>query len=240
MIDTLVYTFTKKFSTEEKLPKIVKIYRDSYLNNRKLYNIKLYTDVDSIGLFSDLIKDIEIINSEDFVLLNDLKFLVLPTLNPNELLCDGDIFIREKLKISFNCDVISDFTFDKIRENIKYFPHYETTPKLFIENGIQEVIPYFNDYLKYSVNIGFLYFVSKDIEQKYLSDYKKLRNWFIDNKIDERYKLLETNFNNISITSQYLLALVCDEYGAKIEPLKPNNIYQHFAGPLKYKNEISF
>ena len=77
----LIYTFTKKLN-ESNLDLYVQLWCDSYLNNKKYHNIKLYTDDESVDLFKNVFEDIEILNTNNVKFLDDLKIKI----NPNSRL----------------------------------------------------------------------------------------------------------------------------------------------------------
>ena len=76
----LIYTFTKKLSTDNKLEEIVNIYKHSYNLNSSYHKVILHTDDESKYLFEKVFKDIIIEDTSDVYFYDDLKYKVLPKL----------------------------------------------------------------------------------------------------------------------------------------------------------------
>lgn len=238
MIDTLAYSFTKKLSTNEKLDRIVSIYKNTYNRNSIHYKIKLYTDLESVNLFDGYFNEKILIDTSDVVLLNDMKFSVLPLLPENELLIDGDILLNGKLSYGNECDIICDIFIEEIGKI--NCPYYTDTVSIFLENGVTDVIPSFNQKITRIPNIGILKFKSKDLEEEYLSWYRKLREWFIDNNIEQRFGVIKKDRRSVATTSQYLLSLFIKEKNKTVETLRDKNNYLHFLGEYKYTENFKF
>lgn len=239
MIDTLVYTFSKKFSSFENLHRIVELYTETYESNKNIYSIKFYTDNQSVSLFEKKIDNIKIVDTSHHVLLDDLKLSVMESLSENELIFDGDIFLEHSLSIPTDNDVIC--------ERITFFDNfpqarqkYKNAADLYISNGVQTVIPFFNNYQPWSPNIGMLYFYNKDAQKKYLEYYYILREWFIDNDIEGKYGLMRKDIRNYATIGQYILGLVCENFNYSIDEFRKNNSYTHLDGPIKYAENLNY
>lgn len=238
MIDTLVYSFTKKLSTEQRLDRIVSIYKKTYNRNSLFYKVKLYTDSESVELFEGSFDEKILIDTSEVVLLNDMKFSILPLLSENELLIDGDILLSGKLFYDYDCDILCDIYIEEIGKINR--PYYTETVSIFLQNGITNVIPFFDRKIIKIPNIGILKFKSKEIEKEYLEWYKKIRNWFISNNIEEKFGLIKKDRRSVATTSQYLLSLFIEEKNKTVEALRDKNNYFHFLGEYKYNEEFIF
>jgi hypothetical protein len=239
MIDTLVYTFSKKFSTPENLDRIVELYTETYLSNKRIHSVKLYTDAESYYLFENNFETIVTADTQNLILLDDLKLSVLPLLSENELLFDGDIFLEHPLSLNTEKDVIC--------ERITVFSgspytamRYIPVADLYINNGIKNVIPFFNNGVQWVPNIGMLYFNNKNAQSEYLTNYYLMRNWFIDNNIESLYGLMNSDIRNYATIGQYVLGLICEQNSYTIEGFKSNNSYTHLAGPIKYADNLVY
>jgi len=239
MIDTLIYTFSKKFSTPEKLDKIVELYTETYLSNKRIHSVKLYTDAESYYLFENNFEVIITVDTQNHVLLDDLKLSVLPLLSENELLFDGDIFLESPLSLNTEKDVICErvtFFSGSPYTALRYIP----AANLYINNGVKNFIPFFNNGQTWVPNIGMLYFNNKNAQSNYLNNYYILRNWFINNKIEEKYNLINSDIRNYATLGQYLLGLVCENYGYTSEGFNSTNSYTHLDGPIKYADNLVY
>lgn len=236
----LIYTFTKKLSNPANLEKIVEVYKESYKNNIRFHNIILYTDNESVYLFEDTFNKIVLKDFDNILLLDDYKYNVLKYLNDDDILFDGDIFLTQKLFIDTNFELICDkLVLVKYKENYKY------AIDLFLQNKIEDVIPFFKK-MNYAPNIGILKFKNKTIENEFLEYYWKMKDWFIDSN-------LITNFNSIGgfpighavtavfapIFGQYLLGLFTNEKKINISFLSEKNIYSHLCGDAKFRISLT-
>lgn len=238
MIDTLVYTFSKKFSTPEKLDRIVELYTETYLSNKNIHSVKLYTDEESYYLFENKFDTIITASTQNLVLLDDLKLSVLPLLSENELLFDGDIFLEHPLSLNTEKDVICEritFFSGSPYLAIKYIPAAD----LYIKNGIKNVLPFFNNEMVWSPNIGMLYFNNKTAQSNFLTSYALMRDWFIEN-LESLSGLISADFRNYATIAQYLLSLVCEENNYTIEGFKSTNSYTHLDGPIKFADNLNY
>lgn len=249
----LIYTFTKKLSNPANLKKIVEVYKESYKNNIRFHNIILYTDNESVYLFEDTFDKIVSKDFDNILLLDDYKYNVLKYLNDDDILFDGDIFLTQKLFINNNFELICDkLVLVKYKENYKY------TIDLFLQNKIEDIIPFFKK-INYAPNIGILKFKNKNIEKEFLEYYWKMKDWFIDSN-------LIINLNSINgfrvgpnnnlelpnsllglttcavfapIFGQYLLGLFANEKKINISFLSEKNTYSHLSGDIKFNISLS-
>jgi len=223
----LIYTFTKKLSTDNKLEEIVNIYKHSYNLNSSYHKVILYTDDESKYLFEKVFKDIIIEDTSDVYFYDDLKYKVLPKLKANQLLTDGDIWLSDMIEFEYNSPILCDVTMKTLGRK-----YYKEIPKILIDRGIKKIIPYFNSNIEPIPNIGFIKFKSKKMESNYLTDYYKLRSFVIDNCLD-----LENTYGKLNLSAviaQYLLGC----FNTNIQSLRYDNRYVHYSGDEKYKQSF--
>ena len=239
MIDTLVYTFSKKWAKPENLDRIVELYVETYNSNKTIHSIKFYTDEESYYLFEGKIDNIFTADTSNHVLLDDFKLSLLPTLSSNELIFDGDIFLEHPLSLNTQKDVICDritiFSADPYHHD-----WYLKRVYLYISNDVKTEIPYFSHSQSWVPNIGMLYFNNKVAQTEFLNQYQILRNWFIDNNIEGKYNLISENVRTYATLAQYLLGLVCEYNGYTSAGFKENNSYTHLDGDIKYANNLVY
>jgi len=160
----LIYTFTKKLSNPANIEKLVKVYKESYKNNIRFHNIILYTDIESVYLFEDTFDKIVLKDFDNILLLDDYKYNVLNDLNDDDFLFDGDIFLTQKLYIDDNFELLCEQNIKNIL-HIPFYTYYKHTIDLFLENKIENVIPFFKK-INYVPNIGILKFKNKTTERE--------------------------------------------------------------------------
>jgi len=239
MIDTLIYTFSKKFSSPENLERIVELYIETYNSNSTIHSTKFYTDPESYYLFEGKIDNIFTADTSNYVLLDDFKLNLLPNLSNNEIIFDGDIFLEHPLSLNIEKDVVCER-----KSVLSKFPlahsRYLTASYIYIENGVKSLIPFFHENQQWVPNIGMLYFNNKNAQSEYLNQYNILRNWFIDNKIEEKYGLIKSHSGYYATLGQYILGLVCEHNNYTSVGFIENNSYTHLDGPIKYADNLSY
>lgn len=228
----LIYTFTKKLSKQENLKKIVKVYTESYKNNKRFHNIILYTDSESIHLFENTFDKIVLKDFDEIFLTDDYKYNVLSYLDGEDILFDGDIFLSKKLFIDDNFELICDQNI----KNILYTPfhaYYKNTVDLFLKNEIKNTIPFFKK-INYAPNIGILKFKNKIAEREFLEYYWKMKNWYIDSNLELSHNLIQNDNKICAVFGQYLLGLFANEKKINISFLSEENLYSHLSGDDKF------
>jgi hypothetical protein len=227
-VDTITYSFTTKLGRPENITKAVSIYKQTAESAKRFYKVILYTDVESAPLFEGIYDEIRIINTTGFVMVDDMKLAVLPLLSDNELLMDGDVYLRSPLIIPAGYDVLCDEgePFDQSMQYIE-------TMDLFMRLGISDVIPFYGG-LKVVPNIGILKFQDSSTMNAYLYWHKMLRGWIIDKGLTDltvrsRWRM------SANTTVQYLLgAFIKSEY-KRICYAKESNDYTHYKSNSKYR-----
>jgi len=232
----LIYTFTKKLSKEANLKKIIEIYKKSYINNIRFHNVILYTDSESACLFEDTFDNIVLKEFDNILLLDDYKYNVLNDLNDDDFLFDGDIFLTQKLYIDDNFELLCEQNIKNIH-HLPFYTYYKHTIDLFLENKIENVIPFFKK-MNYVPNIGILKFKNKTDETEFLEYYWKMKNWYINSNLELSYNLIQNDNKVCAVFGQYLLGLFANEQKINISFLSEKNIYSHLSGDNKF--HISF
>jgi hypothetical protein len=239
MIDTLVYTFSKKFSSPKNLDRIVELYVETYNSNKTIYSTKFYTDPESYYLFEGKIDNIFTADTSNHILLDDFKLNLLPTLPNNEMIFDGDIFLEHPLSLNTEKDVVCE-RISILTDFPRAYSRYLTASHIYIKNGVKTVIPFFNSEQTWVPNIGMLYFNNKNTQSEYLNQYTILRNWFIENEIEEKYCLIKSHSGYYATLGQYILGLVCEHNNYTSIGFKENNSYTHLDGPIKYADNLNY
>lgn len=235
----LIYTFTSKLYGEPGSNSIVDVYENSYINNSKYHNIILYTDIESINIFKNIFKNITIIDTGDIVLVDDMKYKVLPLLTDDDLLFDGDIFLDEELIIEKNYDIYCE-TLETINGDVKIM----NTINEFIDSNVNDIklpSPFIITKTDmFMLNVGVLKFRNKKIENLYFEYYYKLREWFIINDIRNKLSGDNKQYNFACTIAQHLLYIFSQHYKLNVVCADKKNSYVHLKGENKYRKLVLF
>jgi hypothetical protein len=229
-IDTVVHTFTAKLGRPENIAKAVSLYLECAKSARRFHRVALYTDDESLPLFSDAYEDVRIIDTEGMFMLDDMKLSVLPLIRPNEVLIDGDIYLRSPLSIDTECGAVCDVG----APTEKSFPCIETL-NLMTRMGIADLIPFYKPGLLTVPNIGVLRFSCDMVRDGYLRWFRVLRDWIKVNGLadaDERTRRRLT----VKTTPQYLLGAYMQSVGKEIYYARHHNDYSHYMLDIKYRD----
>ena len=221
------FCFSKKLMQDESnMEKYQAIIFKSVSCAKLYHNVKFYTDVETIPYLEHIDIKKTIIDTSDFYFLDDFKIHLLSIIDENEILIDTDLFLFSKLNLKNDCDICVDFK-DNCTKN--YYPTYL---KFFIENGIDEIIPSFQQPIIYVPNIGILKILNNELKKEYINLYYKVRNWLVlKNKNIDRMASI--------ILGQYLLGLILENKKYTIDYAKlNNNRYLHFSGPGKFNMDL--
>ena len=229
----LIYTFSKKLN-HTWLDRTLELYKKSYKINSKFHDIILYTDLESKELLDDTFNNIRIIDTSDVIFFDDLKFKVLKECTMDDVLCDGDLFLNRRLFLNHNYDVLYD-TFVEIKNTIHYdfYEYYRNTSNTLIENGINGIIPFYNNNVEKVINIGLLWFKNLDKKNQFLDYYFLQRDWVLNSGLEETYKFT-SDFKNGITFSQYFLSIYVNEFKLKSKSFKEYCDYNHYSGSEKY------
>lgn len=221
----LIYTFTKRLN-ESNLDSYVKLWKDSYHNNKQYHNIKLFTDYETVDLFSDTFDDIEIIHKDSVTFLDDFKVEALSRIEDNDILIDGDVYLSEKLNIP-NAEICCDRIF---KCEGKFYNYYKEITQALIHEGAQTVVEDYK-FQKQIPNIGLLSFRNSKQKYRFINQYGKLK-WFYNNRkfpFIKKYGLKKTS---AAVTQTLLGSYNVEEFYLK-------NNYEHLSGdrPSKFRKK---
>lgn len=191
---------------------------------KQYHRVKFYTDKETIILLSIKDVEIEIINTDDFYFVDDFKVYLLDIVQDNEVIIDTDLFLFAPLYLEDGNDLYVDFKDHSGKD--WYIEHLDW----FVDKGIRELIPNFNNEIIPVPNIGILKFKNKEFQKKYTETYYTIRNWVLSK--DEN-----VNRGVSIILGQYLLGLLIPNYKIKYCH-KNKNHYIHLSGPNKFEKNV--
>ena len=220
-----VYCFSKKLAANEEQYAIsLQILEKSINLLKKVYSYKLVTDTQTIKDIQNLSTEIDIIDTKNFIFLDDIKLSLLPSLGNNDIIIDPDIFIFDHLTISNEADLIFEHRdnpdspwYKEVIENLRGTLLYDKIKS--VKN------------LPFVPNIGFLKINNKKLLTEYIEQYEYYSKDIV-NKIDNG--LLSFSI----ILGQYLLGILLYEGNYSYLYIRGANTgdkYSHLAGPDKYK-----
>lgn len=226
----LIWTYSEKLQkgkVNKSLQKeqIHQLYCKSIECGSKFYKTCLYTTIYGYEIFKGLVDEIVIVpESFNYTFLADLKFYVIEKEKSPFILIDGDLFIESKLNIDTECDFAVEYEIstDKPRQYLIY-------NKCFINEGIKNVIPYWENELP-SYNLGLIYVNNSEHSKKMCEDYKKVKE-FYNTYIEPKYDLDQPSVTG----AQYFFFLFCNHYKLKVDFFSQKNIYTH----LTYYKKIT-
>ena len=229
----LIYTFAKKLN-HTWLERTLELYKKSYEINSKFHSIILYTDLESKELLDDVFPNIRIVDTSDVIYFDDLKFKVLGQLSVDDVLCDGDLFLNGRLFLNHNYDILFD-RLHEIKNTIHYdfYKYYRNTSSVLIENGINNIIPFYKNDVEKVINIGLLWFKNIDKKNHFLDYYFLQRDWVLNSGLEQKYKFT-SDFKNGVTFSQYFLTQYVSEYNLKYKSFNEYCDYVHYSGGDKY------
>ena len=229
-VDTIVHTFTVKLGRPENIAKAVSVYRGCASSARRFHKVALYTDHESLPLLGDAYEDVRVIPTDGFFMLDDMKLAALPLIGTNEVLVDGDVYLRSPLSIRPVCDAVCDLGVPTERS----LPCIETL-NLMTRMGITDRIPFYRAGLTAVPNIGVLRFSCDKVRDGYLKWFGVLRDWIKDNGLadaDDRTRRRLT----VKTTPQYLLGAYMRSEGKEICYARHQNDYTHYMLDAKYRD----
>lgn len=212
---TLVYTYSSVFGHDQQL---IDCYKASYKCNSRLYKIKLYCDSRALVHFEDTFDDIRVVDIRDIVLMDDLKYKIFPTLPTDHVLCDGDVFLYEKIKCS------GDITYDQLVDSSQ--KHYQPIKDL-ISLGVQDLVHYFRSGIPVAPNIGILWFKDPVHRASFIGDYFLMRDWYLHSSY------FFDDIRSSAILGQYLLGCYAEENSMELFGLHEKFSYIHLSGDMK-------
>jgi hypothetical protein len=233
----LVYQFSKKLNYKQ-LDRIVELYKKSYEINSNFHDIKLYTDMESVELLESHFNEIEIVDTSDLLFLDDLKFKVLPKISNNEILCDGDLFLRKKLNILDNVDILCDILFEiENTVNHDFYDYYRETSEVLVQNGIKKIFPFYENNLEKVINVGLLWFRDKRVKNDFVDNYFLQKNWIIENGLEKKYNFTKDYKKTVTF-SQYFLTIFANEKQLQVKSFRDYCDYIHYSGDIKFEKNF--
>jgi len=191
---------------------------------KQYHKVKFYTDKETINLIPLEDVEVHIVDTNNFYFVDDFKVYLLDIIEDNEVIIDTDLFLFAPLNLEDEYDLYVDFK----DSSSKYW--YSEYLGWFIDNGIKELFPNFNDKIISVPNIGVLKFKNKELQRKYIEAYYTLKKWvlFKDKDVDRGVSI---------ILGQYLLGMLIPGYSVKYCYKNKNN-YAHLSGPIKFEKNI--
>jgi len=221
------FCFTKKLMSDPSNMEIYqKMISKSFECAKLHHEVKFYTDIETLPYLEHINIDKIIIDTNGFYFVDDFKVKLLSIIKENEILIDIDLFLFEPLKLQDGYDIYVDFKDESTKSWYKEYLKY------FIDNGITNIIPNFEQDFIEVPNIGVLKINDKNLKNKYINIYNKAREWVLskDQNITKGVSI---------ILGQYLLGLTLqnEKYSAYY-CYNSKNRYLHFSGPKKFRPGI--
>lgn len=185
------------------------------------HKVNFYTDIETLPYLNISNTNVKLIDTTDFYFVDDFKVHLLTIIDDDEVIVDTDLFLFKPLYLEPGCDAHFDFMDNS--NKIWYTENLD----FFMDNGIRELIPNFNINQINVPNIGILKIPNRNLKEKYIELYYKIRKWSITRDL----------FPSIGISvilGQYLLALLINEYNINYCSNYRNH-YAHLSGPNKFK-----
>ena len=219
-----VYCFSKQVSvTEEQYAIILEVLNESVNLLKRFFSYRIVTDDLTYEDLKNLSPNIEIVNSENFVFLDDFKIELIKGLKENEILIDPDILMKKRAKYSLDADLVFEHKeevtdwYGKVIEEIKGTLLYDR-----IKN---------HQKLTFVPNIGILKINHPNLLSDYIETYYLYRKDLLS-----KFKTNQSIYSNL--LGQYLLGILLQEGNYSYFYLRSVNtpkVYIHLAGPQKYK-----
>lgn len=204
------------------------------------YSIKFYGDSYSLKYLSSFYDYCVDISNEKFLLVDDLKMFIHKTSDLDCISIDGDLLLHHPIKIPSNKNYDVFFELAETSKNVLkrkyndqhgYFDLVDIFDK-YIDN---KLFKHWNNNLRLSCNVGLIKFNNHPTKNLFLSEYYKMREFFLDN-IEPSEQLLSSKYIPSIIVAQYNFGLLCEKYKTKVAFLKDHNNYTHFYGKIKFSD----
>jgi len=206
----------------------IQIYRKCIEHNKQFHKVKLYTTIESVELFKDLVSDIEIVDNKiDTFFQDDLKFYVLSKEKGKYTLIDGDIILDRKLEYHNNNGVEfekliknkpNDDYFLKMRNNLTYY-------------NIQGTLKYWQNF-DHTYNLGIIRINNNQFVKGFLTEYSKLKDFYKNNIELKNPKLRQSNVIEMA-TCTYFLSMYLTLNNIPINTLEEINNFTHYSGYIE-------
>lgn len=231
---TAVYTYkTPQYYMHANLPsEQLRWLEDSVLSARNCgYKTCLFTDDSDFYRLS--IADDNYLVQDSSYIWDSLKIYVLENYqNSNYFLSDNDVIFKNP--INFHPDI--DLYFDTVERSFSWESIYKPTLKDIGKLKVLEKVPFWNDYLGFTYNLGIMKINNINLKHTYIQQWKyihSLLNQYVNNPLSPYYLT--------PILSQYLLTLLSRDYVVSPigklnkNPELENSFYTHYRGGLKRK-----
>ena len=220
------FCFTVKIMDWSKLDFYKMLVYKSIETAKQHHKVILYTDSESLPHFEHLSVEKKVVDTTDFLFMDDLKIHLLTIMSRDEILIDTDLFLHKPLELPNGYDMYLDYT------DLTTEWHYNIPYDYFVSKGIRESFPnYFDTIVPYSGNIGILHFTNDEFKQRYIELYSNVREWVLS--LNEWYE------HTAVFLGQYLLGVVLHKSSYSVCPLKQtNNDYTHYASYLKFEDGV--
>ena len=222
---SFVYCFSKKLAANEEQYTInLLLLKKSIEHIKKLYDYRIITDEQTIDDVKALSDNIEIVNSDNYIFLEDIKTSLVSSLTDNELIVDPDLFIYRELGITLDYDII--FEHIDIPTNPWYSNYIEGLKGTLLYDRILSA-----GKIPFVPNIGFFRIMNSNLQSDFLQQYSIYRENILSKNLQNpnQYNLL---------LGQYLLGIVLYEGNysyLNTSSINKGEVYHHFAGPNKYR-----
>ena len=222
---SFVYCFSKKLAANEEQYAINLLLLEKSIGYiKKLYEYRIITDEQTLEDIKTLSDNIKIINSDNFIFLEDIKTTLVSSLNDNELIVDPDLFIYRDLGISLDYDII--FEHEDRPSNPWYTDYIDGLKGTLLYDRILSA-----GKIPFVPNIGFFRINNLNLRSDFLQQYNTYREDILNKNMENpnQYNLL---------LGQYLLGIVLYEGNysyLSTRSINKDQVYHHFAGPNKYK-----
>ena len=222
---SFVYCFSKKLAANEEQYSINLLLLEKSIEHiKKLYEYRIITDEQTLEDIETLSDNIKIINSDDFIFLEDIKTSLVSSLEDNELIVDPDLFIYRELRISLDYDFIFEHKDNPTKS--WYTDHIDGLKGTLLYDRIMSA-----GKIPFAPNIGFFKISNLNLRSDFLQQYNTYREDILNKNIENpnQYNLL---------LGQYLLGIVLYEGNysyLNTSSINKEEAYHHFAGPSKYK-----
>ena len=222
----LIYTYSIKLSGNS-IEKYVKLLKRAYLHNSKYHSIVLYTDKETLPYVEGIFPEIRLVEIDNLQFMDDIKMKIIDKLESNSILTDYDIFLNSPLILPDNFDVYVDRR-GKVKELVLYSHLFEHLRHEGYDIFTKDVTTY--------LNVGLLKINGEHKIRAIKDAYYALRNWYVDNKIEERSQFTYHTGVCPSIAAlQYNLDKIATTSNWKVCEMKKHNNYHHLVGEDKFK-----
>jgi hypothetical protein len=225
---TLTYSFTKKLGNYSDNNWVVIYYKAAIKVARELgYRIKFYGCDFMYENIKDDVDEFINIENEEFILTDDLKIYIHSREGLDCVTVDGDLFLRSKLNIPMDCDVL--FERRLLNSKNKKFLRYMD---IFKKYGAKENIVDFDYDGHHACNVGILKFNNQETKDLLIKSYYDYRKWFLE-VIEPAENLTKWNDPAI-IICEYYFARILEKKKIPYKFCSDYNDYTHYASEMKF------